>query len=338
MAKPELTTPPQRHNAEGNERAVGVEIEFGDLSLDATTDVLLKFLERHCDNCEVSAQGRYEKTIQGDAAGDWVIEFDYSYLKKMGREQEQDDFRAAAEKSLAWVAESVVPVEVVSPPLPLSRLAEVENLMDDLRAAGARGSSDSLAYAFGMQLNPELPRLDSDTIMAHIKAFLCLYDWLLARINPDISRRISNYIDPFPNEYLQLALNSDYWPDLETLMDDYLKHNPTRNRALDMLPLFRHLDADKLVAAVDSKLVKARPTFHYRLPGCEIHDPNWGLHSVWNDWIKVEQLAANKELLDNCGQAFLKNHSKLFSSFGKQWLQQLEQDYLPQLDERTKKK
>lgn len=333
MTKPQLLTPPEQTNAEGDERAVGVEIEFGDLNLAAAAEVLQTFLAKQCDTCEVSSQGRYEKTISGDSAGDWVIEFDYSYLKKMGREEEQDELRAATEKGLAWVAESVVPVEVVSPPLPLSRLSEVETLMDDLRAAGARGSSDSLAYAFGMQLNPELPSLDSRTIMAHIKAFLCLYDWLLARIDPDISRRISNYIDPFPKEYLEHALSPDYWPDLATLMDDYLEHNPTRNRALDMLPLFRHLDEDKLVAAVDTRLVKARPTFHYRLPGCEIHDANWGLHSVWNDWVKVEQLAANQELLDACGQAFLQHQKKLFSSFGKQWLERLEQDFLPQLGE-----
>lgn len=333
MTKPQLVMPPEQTNADGDERAVGVEIEFGDLNLVAAAEVLQTFLANQCDNCEVSSQGRYERTISGDPAGDWVIEFDYSYLKKMGREEEQDELRAATERGLAWVAESVVPVEVVSPPLPLSRLAEVETLMDDLRAAGARGSSDSLAYAFGMQLNPELPSLESRTIMAHIKAFLCLYDWLLARIDPDISRRISNYIDPFPKEYLQLALSPDYWPDLTTLMDDYLEHNPTRNRALDMLPLFRHLDEDKLVAAVDTRLVKARPTFHYRLPGCEIHDANWGLHRVWNDWVKVEQLAANQELLNECGQAFLKHQKKLFSSFGKQWLEQLEQDFLPQLGE-----
>lgn len=331
MSKPNLTTPPEQQNEKGDERAVGVEIEFGDLDLNAATEVLTQFLKKHCDSCEVSSQGRYEKTIKGDSAGDWVIEFDYSYLKKMGREEEQDDLRAAAEKGLAWVAESVVPVEVVSPPLPLSRLAEVEELMDDLRIAGARGSSDSLAYAFGMQLNPELPKLDSQTIMAHIKAFLCLYDWLLARIDPDISRRISNYIDPFPKEYLELALDSAYWPDLDTLIDDYLEHNPTRNRALDMLPLFRHLDEDKLVARVDTKLVKARPTFHYRLPGCEIHDPNWGLHRVWNDWVKVEQLAANTELLNECGDAFRKHQNKFLRHFGKSWLQQLEQDFLPKL-------
>jgi hypothetical protein len=33
-------------------------------------------------------------------------------------------------------------------------------------------------------------------------------------------------------------------PDLDTLIDDYLEYNPTRNRALDFLPLFLHLDED----------------------------------------------------------------------------------------------
>uniref|UniRef100_UPI0038F60682 amidoligase family protein n=1 Tax=Streptomyces niveiscabiei TaxID=164115 RepID=UPI0038F60682 len=90
-------------------------------------------------------KGRYEHVISGDSAGDWIIEFDYDYLKKIGRESEYNDLRDSAEKGLAWIAESVVPIEVVSPPLPLHRLPEVESLIDELREAGAKGSSDSIA-------------------------------------------------------------------------------------------------------------------------------------------------------------------------------------------------
>lgn len=331
MSSNKLLQPSQQQNNDGEERKVGIEIEFGNLQLQQATDVLINFLKQRCEECEQSAKGRYEHVISGDSAGDWIIEFDYDYLKKIGREELQDNWRDSAEKSLAWVAEAVVPVEIVSPPLPLSRISEVEELLADLRKAGAKGSSDSLAYAFGLQLNPELPKLDADTITAHLKSFLCLYDWLLKEIDPDISRRVSNYIDPFPKEYLELILNSGYWPSLETLIDDYLRHNPTRNRALDMLPLFRHLDEQRVLEKVNDNLIKARPTFHYRLPGCEVHRNDWGLFSVWNNWVRVEQLAENRELLNDVSEEYRIEIKKMFSGFSDNWQTYLINQVIPEL-------
>ena len=69
-----------------------------------------------------------------------------------------------------------------------------------------------------------------------------LFDWLRSRCHPDLSRRISPYIEPYPLDYARLILQPDYAPDSGRLIDDYLRHNPTRNRALDMLPVFAHLD------------------------------------------------------------------------------------------------
>ncbi|RUO20421.1 alpha-L-fucosidase [Aliidiomarina iranensis] len=335
-SKHALIQPPSVHTSGDTERRVGVEIEFSGLNLQEATNVLLQYLEQHCKECQQSSKGRYEHVISGDSAGDWGIEFDYDYLKKIGREAEYNDWRDNAEKGLAWLAESVVPIEIVSPPLPLSRLNEVEGLIEALRKAGAKGSSDSIAYAFGMQLNPELPNLEADTINAHIKSFLCLYDWLLKEISPDISRRISNYIDPFPKAYLELVLKNDYWPDREQLIDDYLKHNPTRNRALDMLPLFRHIDEERVLNTVNDKLIKSRPTFHYRLPGSEIHRPNWGLFKVWNHWVRVEQLAANKSLINEVSEQYLSEINKLFSGLSDDWLHYVTNNIVPELTDGDK--
>jgi hypothetical protein len=63
------------------------------------------------------------------------------------------------------------------------------------------------------------------------------------------------------------------------------------------LPLFLHLDEERVRAVTDVPLIKARPPFHYRLPDCEIHLPGWGLHVAWNDWLEVEALAADRERL-----------------------------------------
>ncbi|RUO27962.1 amidoligase family protein [Aliidiomarina sanyensis] len=319
MAKA-LMKVPQPKTADDEERRVGVEIELGDLSLDQVTEIVSAFLKSLGVETDISQKGRYERSVSGDDAGDWVIEFDYSYLKKLGREEHQEEWQKSAEKGLAWIAESVVPVEIVSPPLPLSRLEEVETLIEQLREAGAKGSSNSLAYAFGMQLNPEVPNTDATTLRNYLQAFLCAYEWLLKRIDPDISRRVSSYIDPFPKKYLEKVLHPDYDPSLEDLMTDYLRDNPTRNRALDMLPLFRHLDEKRLLKYVeDVSLVKARPTFHYRLPGCEIHRSDWGLYSVWNDWAAIEHLAESEDKRLACLERYQKERKKLLPDFGKGW-------------------
>jgi len=90
----------------------------------------------------------------------------------------------------------------------------------------------------------------------------------------------------------------DYQPDLDALIDDFLHFTPTRNRPLDMLPLFAWLDEDKVMQApVEKDLIKARPALHYRLPNCLIDEPDWSLSVPWNDWIEVERLAADSDAL-----------------------------------------
>lgn len=329
--KPEnstLNTPPWLTNAQGKTRHVGVELEVSGLELDALAGHVAAFFE-----LEVHAAGRYERLLKGDPDGDWGVELDFDLLKKLGRETRDegsvsDELGRTAEEVLAWAAESLVPLEVVSPPLPLQRLNEVEALIVCLREAGAKGTSDSAVNAFGMQLNPELPSHEPRLITASLKAFVCLYDWLFARSEIDLTRRVTSYVDPFPLAYVKKLIATDYWPALSTLIDDYLTDNPTRNRALDMLPLFMFLDEERVRAKADDVLIKARPTFHYRLPDCDIHRPGWGLYLAWNDWVEVERLAADEARLEACCEAYLDYlESPLERLFGN-WVAELEATWL----------
>ena len=300
-----LKQSPWPKNVEGNTRRVGVELEMGGLELDALAALVARFLD-----LEISSEGRYERKLLGDPAGDWAVEFDYNLLKKLGRKERggaalTDQMGQSAEDLLAWAAETFVPLEIVSPPLPLDRLKEVEALIAHLREAGATGTSSSAVHAFGIQLNPELPSHEATTITASLKAFACLYEWLALRGVVDLSRRVTSYVDPFPTDYVKKLLAADYWPGLTTLIDDYLADNPTRNRALDMLPLFTFLDEERVRAITNDPLIKARPTFHYRLPDCRIDEPDWGLHGAWNDWVEVERLAADEARLRACCGAYL---------------------------------
>jgi len=326
--QPDLVAFARTQTNDGNERRMGIEIEFACLTLDDVADITANLL-----NGTVESKGRYERQIEGDDAGEWVIELDFQLLKKMGRKDYpeksfESELMASAEQGLAWLSESLVPVEVVTPPLPLSRASEVEQLISKLRNAGAKGTGDSIAYAFGMQLNPELPDLSSETITAYLKAFLCLYEWLFEQADLDFSRRMTNYIDPFPKRYVKKVTSPDYWPDQDQLIADYLKDNPTRNRALDLLPLFRHLDESSVENLPEISLIKARPTLHYRLPDCHIDQEDWGLHTVWNQWAQVEQLAADRERLNACCEDYQHYVNKAFAGWTKDWLRQVHAKWL----------
>lgn len=304
-AQARIRLPKKRKNPQGQPRRVGVELEMIGLELNDIAELVAAHL-----GLSISTDGRYRRVLAGDDAGDWIVELDFDLLKRLGQQERDDEelldeLLDSAEELLKLLAEIVVPLELVSPPLPMRRLAEVEELIALLRDAGARGTSDSIGYAFAMQFNPEVPSEDARVITAYLQSFLCLYEWLLVRADINMTRRITSYIDPFPTDYVRRVIQPDYAPDLDTLIDDYLEHNPTRNRPLDFLPLFLHLDEERVRAVAEDPLIKPRPAFHYRLPNCEIHLPGWGLHAAWDDWLEVEALAANRKRLAGCCAAYL---------------------------------
>lgn len=300
----EFPLPPLPRTNTGAARRIGVEIELGGLELEAVVAVVADFF-----GGRIAEHGRYERAILGDPAGPWQVEIDFAWLKELGRrERDAGDALAGLEEAgedlvraaSAWM----VPVEVVSPPLPLARLAEVDALIARLRAAGAQGTGGSLINAFGLQINPEVPATDATTLRRYLQAFLCLFDWLQGRAQVDLARRLTAFVAPFPKAYVRLVVDPDYRPDLAGLIDDYLAANPTRNRALDLLPLFLHLDPERVRRVVDDPRVTARPTLHYRLPNSEVDRPGWGVRPVWEDWLQIEHLVAEPERLATLCRAY----------------------------------
>jgi hypothetical protein len=299
-----IRLPEKRRNFRGQPRRVGVELEMIGLELNDIAEIIASHL-----GLAITTDGRYRRVLRGDDAGDWIVELDFDFLKRLGQEERRpevlmDELRDSAEELLKTLAELVVPLELVSPPLPMRRLAELEELIGHLRAAGAKGTSDSVSYAFGMQFNIEIPSDRPRDLAAYLKAFLCLYEWLLVRADVNLTRRITSYIDPFPREYVRRVIRPDYAPDTGTLIDDYLEYSPTRNRALDLLPLFLYLDEERVRAVTGDPLIKPRPAMHYRLPNCEIHLAGWGLRHAWSDWLEVESLAVDRKRLAGCCEAY----------------------------------
>jgi hypothetical protein len=309
-----MMLPPCLVNDEGSMRRVGVEIEFGGIACDRAAELV-----RELFGGSVDVVDPYKFEVIGTRFGRFVIQLDthYAHLKSSGSEPAGDarvatqrttlasEVRQGLAAAFAELASLWLPVEIGSPPVPLDRLPELDEIVNALRAAGAEGTDDALIYAFATQFNPEAASLRAPSILRNLKAFLLLAKSLRSRIDVDPLRRILPFVDPFPMAYAVRVVAPDYQPDLPVLIADYINANPTRNRELDLLPLFAHLAPDVVFDRLGDALIKARPAFHYRLPDTRLSDPAWSLVVEWNRWVEVERLAADEPALDTLGDAFI---------------------------------
>lgn len=304
--------------ADGEVRRLGVELEFSGLDIVTISNAVLDAF-----GGKVRSVSDYEKEIVDTEFGTFRIELDFAYLKQLGRETapevSEDDVERLPERILAAVAEQVVPFEIVTPPLPMDRVDELEPLARALREQGALGTRHSAIYAFGLHFNPEMPDLKAGTIAAYLRAFVCLYAWLERVDKVDWSRQLTPYIKPYPKEYVRKLIERGYRPDIQTLIDDYLEANPARNRALDMLPLFAHLDEDRIRRVVDDDRIKPRPTLHYRLPNCDIDASGWRISQPWEQWLQVELLANDEKRLQEIMRAYRQYLDNPVASLTSDW-------------------
>ncbi|OYD22614.1 amidoligase family protein [Oceanimonas baumannii] len=311
-----LAMPPQLHTTQGNERRLGVELEFSGITLEQLVALVSNTLEGHS-----RPVSDYEVDIL-TADGRFRAELDFDYLKQLAREQKQrppGELEQAVTDLLGSVALQLVPLELVCPPLPLSRLDRLNHLFNRLREQGALGTRHALHYAFGLHLNPELPDTGIDTLLCYFRAYLCLHDWLEAHEDIVAARKISPYIRAFPKDYIKQVLAPDYRPDIAQFTLDYLAWNPTRNRAMDLLPLLAWHDEEKVQAAVHDSKVNKRPTLHYRLPNSDIDNPLWSLQHAWDGWLQVEWLAGDQQQLGRVCQAYLAHLEQLTPDFIDPW-------------------
>ena len=299
-----LKPPPKNTNDAGDPRRIGVEIEFGGLNVDEAA-----VLVRDVFGGEVAVKGAHLRAVINTDIGDFGIELDAQTIHPSddASEVERDIRRIMGDVSSAFV-----PTEIVGPPAPIQSLNDFDRLIEKLRDAGAEGTSDGFSYAFGMQLNPEAPSLEPEDILRILQAYALLCPLLRRRIKVDPLRQALPYVDPYPAAYNRKILDAEYAPDISTLIDDYIEDNPTRNRDLDMLPLFAHLDASRVHAKLDDPLIKSRPTYHYRLPNTDFDKPNWGVVTEWNRWVMVERLADNQRRLRRLADDYLEKSSADF--------------------------
>lgn len=321
---------PIRHRTVADDmRRLGVELEFIGLPLATIGEISQRLL-----GGTIEQISDYELLLRDSDLGDFGIELDYSYLKQLGRKRgdaKPGDLNNLAEHFLALVARQIVPYEIVSPPIPMDQLWQIDSLFKALREAGAKGTNHAVEYAFGLHLNPEMPDFEAPTVLAYLQAFVVFQAWLRDRSDIDFTRWVTPYVDDFGTDYIRHIVAPDYNPNMNTLMDDYLRFNPTRNRALDMLPLFAHIDENRVRAAVDDDRIKSRPALHYRLPDCLIDEPDWGLIKPWRDWLQIELLANDPTRLKQACQRYSRHLARPTERLFDSWLAISGEYLLPEL-------
>ena len=314
--------PPLVKNGAGETRKAGFELEYAGVSIEESARLVQKVF-----GGEITVLSTFQQRVDAPA-GKFKVEIDTSLLKDkkyekplraIGVDPDETDLKWL-ENALLETMATIIPIEIAAPPLPIDALEPLEKLRGLLHHRCAKGTKASILYAFGMHINPEIPTDDAGVLRDYLRAFVLLYPWLKERAEVDLTRQIAPYVKSFPDEYVKLILRDDYPASRERLIDDYLAHNATRNRALDMLPVLAHLDKNRVMRQVEEKhLVKARPAFHYRLPNCSIDDPDWTLAGEWNIWVAVERLANDPERLAEMSRDYLAADAESFKPFIDKW-------------------
>ena len=283
----------------GEIRRVGFELEFSGITLEQAAQAVEQSLGgvRRVDT--VAAQ-----SIEVPDLGTFVVELDWAFLKKQASEGLEPGAGAPWLEPLSRAAAVLVPIEVVCPPVPMTKLETLDPMVQRLRQAGAVGTNESIIAAYGLHVNIELPSLDPATVHDYLRAYCLMQWWLVDAHDVDLARRLSPYIDLYPQAYIREVLKMQS-PDMAQITAAYLQYNPSRNRALDLLPILAEMDVKAVRAVVDDDRVKARPAFHYRLPNCQIDQPDWSMSKAWNTWCLVEWLAQRPDDLDMLGKQFL---------------------------------
>lgn len=311
--------PPRTHTSSGSQRRVGVEIEFAGLRAEAVANLV----SDHYGGT-ISMEDPHRFRIE-TSLGDFIAELDLQYAHA---DNEQPGFIAESLQEMGLdvptaigdLSEGIAPCEVVSPPLAVTDLPGFDDLVTRLVHAGAKGTEDNLVYAFGLHLNPEVADTGAPYLLNMLRAYMLMADWLREEAKQDFTRTVLAFARPFPKAYIDYLLNSVYDPTVETLIDDYLRFNNTRNRELDCLPLFSHIDRDRVLQVVQDKRVKARPTFHYRLPDARFKDNPGLVCREWNRWVAVERLSENPGKIDTLTTAYFHTSSALIPE---SWMEEM---------------
>jgi hypothetical protein len=320
--------PPYLFTQHGTVRRVGVELEFGGLSLDEAAHAIQAVY-----GGEIVTESSYIRTVEGARFGQFRVEIDTNYLKEkrycrllelLGVAKARFE-SLTFERSLMSIFSTIVPFEISTPPIPLPDLPTVDLLREALRLRGAKGTRTSPLYAFGLHLNPEVPTDDLGVIADYVKAFILLTPWLNKEVCMNLTRRLRPYAAPFSERYARVVLRPGYPSDRDSFIADYLEYNSSRNRALDLLPLLATFDWERVMPCADNPhSIRPRKAFHYRMPNCLVDESAWSIVKEWRTWLAVEQLAADPGRIRALAQRYFDAKARSLRPFHDAWQAELQ--------------
>src|SRR4051812_28442853 len=147
----EFVLPPAVRNAAGEVRRAGFELEYAGVDLEQSARLI-------CDvfGGREIVESTYQRRVETDG-GTFQVEIDTSLLKDkkyeaplraIGLNPEQMDLRWL-EEALLGTFSTVIPIEIGTPPIPITNLAPLDALRRRLHDAQAKGTRASILYAFG---------------------------------------------------------------------------------------------------------------------------------------------------------------------------------------------
>jgi len=320
--------PPHIKNSAGEERTVGYEFEFTGIEITEVAQLIKNLYAG-----KIREISTYEIEVQNTEFGTFKMELDAQLLrdkkyekvlKSIGIDIDDIKDKDGKEKKLMDMAATIVPYEIVTPPIPISKMDVIDRLVEKLKEKKVKGTGSSILYAFGMHINPEVPSDDIVSILNHLKAYVLMDPWIRNQSDINMSRRITPFIDPYSEDYIRYILDPTYSPDIKTLIKDYFEHDNSRNRALDLLPLFMHIDEKTTLSMIDEELTSARPTYHYRLPNCSFEKKEWTPALEWNRWVEVERLANDEDQLKQLSHDWLKLSKDTMIGFESKWVKKID--------------
>ena len=139
-------------------RRIGIELEFLGPSARAAADALARDLGGY-----IKPEDAHAFRISGGQLGDLRVETDLRYVHP---QRHPDLGLRLSARGAAWLGTlltPVVPRELITAPIPIAQLPDVDQAVRSLRAAGARGRGTVLWDSLGLHLNIDPPSLDPAT-------------------------------------------------------------------------------------------------------------------------------------------------------------------------------
>ncbi len=181
-------------------RKVGFEIEYSGLELEESVEII-----KNTFGGTVKSDNRYYYTIENTMVGDFTVKIDSSFLyeekyneilDKLGINkilQNQDhNLSNKIEKALEDINSGFIPNEIVTPPVSINKLDTFDPLIKEMKNKKAKGTSESIIYAFATHINKETPSLDVHIILRYLQSFLLVYDWLFKELKIDFTRKLTS--------------------------------------------------------------------------------------------------------------------------------------------------